>query len=199
MRPSESAYWDHVAKEVKGHGVGGITDNIWKRCMIVSRILAHRPIRKKILEIGVGQGMAAAVLNLVTLANIDYVGTDVSKEFCEFVSRRWRLPVVQTDVLKLPDGPFDMIWAFDTLEHVRPEDRPRGYAEIGRVLAPNGTILLNIPLSESRHDVEFDWGMKEREVHDIAEATSAFVTVYEPYDVPEVRCSYLWVELERRG
>lgn len=198
MRAEESAYWDHIAVNVKGKGAGGITDNIWKRCEIVSRILARRPIESRVLEIGAGQGMAAAAVNLTTLAHMRYVGTDVSKEFCDFVSRRWQLKMVQTDVLKLPDGPFDFIWAFDTLEHVRPEERVAGYAEMGRVLAMHGTILLNIPLNESSHDQQFDWGMEEREVHDIAKATGTFITKYEPYDVQEIQRSYLWVELSRR-
>lgn len=197
MRAEESKYWDHIAVEVKGRGNGNITDNIWKRCEIVSRILAHRPIDLNILEIGAGQGMAAAVLNLVTLGHIKYTGTDVSPAFCEFVRTKWKLPMVNTDVLKLPDGPFDMIWAFDTLEHVRPEERMAGYAEIGRVMADRGLIFLNVPLNESRHEAEFDWGMHEREVFDIAEATKTIVQKFDPYDIPEVKRSYLWVELRR--
>ena len=197
MRAEESRYWDHVATVVKGRGVNGITDNIWKRCEIVSRILAHRPVNARVLEIGAGQGLSPAVVNLVTLGNFHYTGTDVSAEFCAFVARRWRLDVVQTDILKLPDGPFDMIWAFDSLEHVRPEERQAGYAEMSRVLGPRGMILLNVPLDESGHVEEFDWGMKEREVFDIAEATGTVVYKYETYDIEEIQRSYLWAELRR--
>lgn len=198
MRPEESAYWDDVAIAVKKVHKGGFNENIWKRCAIASRILAHRPIGRRVLEIGTGQGLGAAVVNLCVLGHMKYTGTDVSNEFCSYVTKQWKLATVQTDVLKLPDGPFDMIWAFDTLEHVRPEDRQAGYKEMARVLATDGMIMLNVPLNESGHDQQFDWGMEEKEVHDIAKATGAVITKYEPYDVPEVKRSYLWVEMERR-
>lgn len=194
MNQAESEYWDQVSVTVKG---STLFDNIWKRCAIVSRILSHRPIGARILEIGVGQGLAAALTNLAVLGDMRYVGTDVSKEFCEFVEKKWKLKTAHTDVRKLPDGPFDMVWAFDTLEHVRPEERPEGYLEINRVLAEHGLILLNIPLDESQHQSEFDWGMHPKEVFDIADACGCAVQKWEPYTVEEISRSYLWVELVR--
>lgn len=182
---------------VKGKGKNELHDNVWKRCAIVSRILAHRPIGARVLEIGIGQGLGAAVVNLVTLGHMSYVGTDISIKACEFANRRWKIKTVQTDILNLPEGPFDMIWAFDTLEHVRPEDRLSGYKEMSRVLAKHGLILLNVPLDESHHEEEFDWGMKPQEVFDIAEATGCVVTKYEPYALEEVGLSFLWAELSR--
>jgi SAM-dependent methyltransferase len=196
LRPEECAYWDHVATDIKGAG-DDPSDNIWKRCAIVSRILAHRPVRARVLEIGVGLGLGAAVVNLVTLGNLDYTGTDVSAKFCEFVGKRWRLNAVQTDILALPEGPFDMIWAFDTLEHIRKEDRKSGYAEMNRALAEHGVILINAPLDESAHEKEFDWGMNPREVFDIADAVGGIVTKWEPYSIEEVGRSYLWAEVTR--
>ena len=194
MRPEESAYWDSIAIQAKA---STLKDNIWKRAEIVSRILSHRPIGFRILEIGSGQAVAAATVNLVTLGHMKYTGTDVSAEFCKFVETRWRLKMVQTDILELPEGPFDMIWAFDTLEHVRPEERAAGYAEMDRALGERGMILLNIPLDDSEHDKQFDWGMKPQEVFAIAEGTHTIVQKFEPYDVPEIECSYVWAELRR--
>jgi SAM-dependent methyltransferase len=196
MRLDEAKYWDHVAVTVKGRDIGELNDNIWKRSEIVSRILSHRPIHARILEIGVGQGLGAAAVNLVTLGNIHYTGTDVSPSFCGFVQRRWKLDVVNTDVLNLPDGPFDMVWAFDTLEHVRPEDRAKGYAEINRVLARPGVVLLNVPLNESTHEEGFDWGYTEADVNELAQVCGAKVQT-EKYDIEEVGRSYLWVEMNR--
>jgi SAM-dependent methyltransferase len=197
MRETETAYWNHVATQVKGKGTGELTDNIWKRCEIIRRILAHRPIDASILEIGVGQGLTAAVMNLAMLGHMKYVATDVSNEFCEFVATKWKIPVVHTDILKLPDGPFDMIWAFDTLEHVRHEDRAAGYAEINRVLAPDGIILLNLPLSESGHVDEFEWGITDQSVTELAKAVGGRISKWEMYSVEEVGCVYAWVEIVR--
>lgn len=197
MRAEESKYWDHVAKVVKGGNVDGIKDNIWKRSYIVSKILNHRPIKARVLEIGVGQGLAAATVNLLTLGNISYTGTDVSPEFCSFVNRRWGLKAVNTDILKLPDGPFDMVWAFDTLEHVRPEEREAGYKEIDRVLDKHGVILLNVPREDSEHEEEFDWGQDDNDILNLARITKTKVSKWERYTLEEVDRSYLWVELVR--
>lgn len=197
MRAEESKYWDHVATVIKGKNVGGITDNIWKRSYIVSKILNHRPIGAKVLEIGVGQGLGAAAVNFVTLGRLDYIGTDVSPEFCKFVKNRWDLDTVNTDILKLPDGPFDMVWAFDTLEHVRPEEREAGYKEIDRVLKPHGIILLNVPRDDSEHEEEFDWGQDDKDILNLAKITRTKVSKWERYTLPEIGKSYLWVELVR--
>ncbi len=197
MRKTESDYWDKVAIEVKGNGAGELTDNIWKRCEIIRRILKHRPANARILEIGVGQGLTAAVINLALLGNMKYVATDVSPAFCQFVSEKWHIPVVHTDILKLPDGPFDMIWAFDTLEHVRHEDRAAGYAEINRVLAENGIILLNLPLSESEHVDEFEWGITDQSVTDLAKSVNGRISNWEMYAIEEIGRVYAWVEITR--
>lgn len=197
MREAEMNYWDDVAIRVKGRNIGGMTDNIWKRCAIVSRILAHRPAHARVLEIGVGQGLAAAVTNMVCLGNMKYIGTDVSPAFCEFVEKRWKLQTVNTDVRKLPDGPFDMVWAFDALEHVRPEDRDEGYREINRVLDDHGVILLNVPRDESGHNDAFDFGQDDADIINLARITHTQVHKWEPYYVEEVERNYLWVELCR--
>ncbi len=197
MRQSEKDYWDQVAVEVKGKNSGELTDNIWKRAEIIRRILKHRPVDARILEIGVGQGLTAAVLNLALLGNMKYIATDVSPAFCQFVSDKWKIPVVNTDILALPDGPFDMIWAFDTLEHVRHEDRAAGYAEINRVLADTGVILLNLPLSESAHVDEFEWGITDQSVAELAKAVNGRISVWEMYEVHEVNRLYAWVEIVR--
>lgn len=197
MRREECDYWDMIATDVKGGSEDKIIDNVWKRCAIVSRILEHRPVHAKVLEIGVGQGMAAAITYMACLGNLDYTATDVSPVFCEFVRERWKLNAVNTDICKLPDGPFDMIWAFDSLEHVRPEDRAQGYAEIDRVLGEHGVILLNVPRSESGHNEQFDYGQDDADITNLARITKTKVVKWDFYHVEEVKRSYLWVELRR--
>jgi SAM-dependent methyltransferase len=59
-------------------------------------------------------------------------------------------------VLALPfaDGSFDVVGAFDVLEHCDPEDR--ALAELRRVLRPGGRLLLSVPAYQwawSGHDV----------------------------------------------
>lgn len=199
MRPEESSYWDEVATS---KGVGGnpsdFNDNIWKRCEIVRRILEHRPINARVLEIGCGHGLTPNVVKMATLGNFRYTGTDVSPKFCEFMKDRFGMDAVNTDILKLPDGPFDMIWAFDTLEHVRPEDREAGYKEIDRVLSKeNGVILLNLPRDESGHDEKFDWGVGDQDVAWLASIVKGRIFKMEHYHIEEIGLSYSWVEIRR--
>jgi SAM-dependent methyltransferase len=202
MRATENKYWDDVALTRLGKP-GNLQDNVVKRCAIVSRLLAHRPVGARVLEIGCGQAMAAAITNLVTLANFHYVGTDVSRIFCEFVTERWTLKTVHTDILNLPPAPFDesgkydMVWAFDTLEHVRPEDREQGYQNINNVLDEHGLILLNVPRDECHHEPEFDHGQDDADILNLARITGTQVVKWEPYHLEEINRSYLWVELQR--
>lgn len=196
MRPEETNYWDGVALERCGNG--NLVDNIHKRGEVVRRILEHKPIGKRILEIGTGVGLAAAAVDLLTLGNIGYLGTDVSGEFCKFVCERWKLNMVHTDVCRLPvgDGCVDQVWAFDSLEHVRPEDRSRGWAEIARVLAPDGKVLINMPLDESAHDNEFDHQFGDRDVNDLAEAVGG-IAVAHRYEIPEQNLRFNFVVISR--
>jgi len=63
---------------------------------------------------------------------------------------------VQASALRLPfrDGGFDVVAAFDVVEHCDPEGQ--ALAELGRVLRPGGTLLLSVPAYQwawTDHDV----------------------------------------------
>ena len=57
---------------------------------------------------------------------------------------------VQAEISALPfrDGAFDLVCAFDIIEHV--EDDTGALTELCRVTAPGGTMLLSMPLHASR-------------------------------------------------
>src|SRR4029079_3681791 len=66
------------------------------------------------------------------------------------------LEAIQADArdLPLPDAGFDLLVAFDVLEHIEEDDRVTG--EIFRVLRPGGTALIAVPCDMalwSAHDV----------------------------------------------
>lgn len=194
MRPSESTYWDAVATE----SINTRVENAPKRAQIVKRILETvPPMGKKVLEIGVGKGIVANAVNAAICWHMTYTGTDVSKAFCDFAHEKLELNVVHTDILALPDGPFDQVWAFDSLEHVRHDDRIAGYREIDRVLAKRGLVMLNLPLEESSHISEFDHGITDRDVIDLAEVIHGRVMSWEVYGVPEVKRQYAFVVIGR--
>lgn len=199
MRADECQYWDDVAvkKGVEGDFYANFNDNVWKRAEQASRILAHRPVNARVLEIGCGHGLLPVTIKGLMLGNFHYTGTDVSAKFCEFMKSRWQLNAVHTDITKLPDGPFDMVWLFDTLEHIRLEDREFGYAEINRVLADTGVVLLNLPLDDSHHADEFERGVSMRDCARLAEVIGGVVYKSEVYQIEEQKLSFCWVEIRR--
>lgn len=153
-KADESQYWDNVANAHRYH----IYDNVHKRIEIVRRVLAYNPINQRILEIGIGNGLAIGAILGCTLGNLIYRATDVSQVFVDRAKENLDVDVTCTDITSLPDGPYDQIWAFDTLEHVHPDDRSAGYLEISRVLDKHGLVLINNPTDESGHDSMFDHG-----------------------------------------
>lgn len=199
-RKSESEYWSKVAKDVKLKGANFI-DNIWKRQALLRRLLDYNWIEESVLEIGVGGGLTAAVLNLMSLGRMNYVGTDLAPEFCEFVSKQWKLTMMLADVRHIPieDATFTRIIALDTLEHVRPEDREQGNKEIGRLLSPGGMILLNIPCNESGHVDEFDHGYGREDVDRLCSTARVDLVRWEPYSirVNDTQLDYVFAVMAR--
>jgi SAM-dependent methyltransferase len=157
MRPAEIAYWEDVAKS-SGDG-SFIYDNWLKRQLLGQFLLKCVWTGQKVLEIGVGNGVTAAMLALSCGRMWEYTGTDLSSKWAEVAKKQFKLNVVQADVLSLPDGSFTRILALDSLEHVRPEDRPQGYKEIAKRLSKDGLLFINMPMNESLHQDEFDHGI----------------------------------------
>lgn len=166
-------YWDRIADQQK--------DNIWKRAAIVSRLLNLDLIGESVLEIGVGMGTAAAALNVVFFGQWDYKGTDVSEKNCQMVRDTCRLDVQQADIVSLPfpDKSFDTIIALDVLEHV--EDKASGFKEINRVLREWGRVVLNIPLSDSAHDDEQEFGFDKNDLFALLQACNMELKEYEVF------------------
>lgn len=164
----ESEYWDSIARFVVPDGQ--IKANIHKMEQIAPRVMrAGSHIGQEVLEIGIGACIIAAVMNVLILGKWKYTGTDMSPIFVKHAIDAFHFNVKQTDVTLLPgeDAQYTRIWCFDSLEHVHPEDRERGYKEIARVTAQKGLLLINMPLSEDQfHDVEFDhpFGMHDFEM-----------------------------------
>jgi SAM-dependent methyltransferase len=100
-------------------------------------------------------------------------------------------------VLQLPfrDGCFDVVAAFDVLEHCRPESA--ALAEVARVLTPGGRLLLSVPAyqwawsdfdDENGHHRRYTRARAERAVRaaglEVRRSTYAFTSVF-PFFVAE--------------
>ncbi|MFF3442975.1 class I SAM-dependent methyltransferase [Streptosporangium sp. NPDC002721] len=85
----------------------------------------------------------------------DALVADFSETAVELARERG-LRAIHADArdLPLPDGEFDLVTAFDVLEHIEEDGRAAG--ELVRVLRPGGTALITVPCDMalwSAHDV----------------------------------------------
>lgn len=199
MRQDESEYWDKMAdmRIIDGQ----IRDNIWKRAAIVHRLFRLDWCRHRVLEIGVGFGVAAAAMKLVYLNSLEYTGTDVSEKFCDRAKKYFELNVVHTDILNLPEieEGFTRIIALDSLEHVRPEDREFGYENIGKVSAANSIMVINMPLNESYHDEKYDHPFGIKDIERLCSISGFEMVSFEKYMVspPSGPAFYGWAILKK--
>lgn len=152
---TEVDYWHEVStKFVDGNNL--LKENLWKRWEQFPRLMKYDWMDKRVLEIGVGTGAVAGMLQLALMGNWEYIGTELGKGFRDFAKNVYHLKVIEADVRELPDGPFDRIIALDSLEHVRPEHREIGYKRIAQIAAPGCLLFIHLSRSQSLHDPEFD-------------------------------------------
>jgi ubiquinone/menaquinone biosynthesis C-methylase UbiE len=100
----------------------------------------------EVLDLGCGTGNAtAAVLEHVAEARV--TAMDPSAGMRDTASKRFkddeRVTVKEGDALNIPasDASFDALISNLAIHHVAPELRPKGAAEMARVLRPGGTLL----------------------------------------------------------
>lgn len=98
-----------------------------------------RPL--EILEVGCGAGGMLGPLSKYGRVT----GLDISKEYIEFCKSRGHERVLTGSGYELPfrDGSFDLVAAFDTIEHI-PDDT-RVLREFQRVLKPGGRLFVSVP------------------------------------------------------
>jgi SAM-dependent methyltransferase len=97
------------------------------------------------LDIGCGIGiqtdwLASRVENVV--------GVDVSPRSIVIARALYERPAFEVCGLpgeRLPGGPFDLVTAFDVVEHFQPETRAAVFERIGAVLADSGVLAVNVP------------------------------------------------------
>jgi SAM-dependent methyltransferase len=117
---------------------------------LVARLLQVHPQPHDVLDIGCGYG---AFVLAARREGMDARGVDLSDYELGFASAtlRGEHPAsaagvfVKADALALPfaDGSFDLVTAWNVLEHV--PDLPRLVAEVHRVLRPGGALLAVAP------------------------------------------------------
>jgi SAM-dependent methyltransferase len=126
------------------------------RSAIISDYIFHRivnaPNQIKILNIGVATG--ASTLMLSSFGSVESI--EYNQECIDFIKDRVNFKIIQGDILNLPfgDNQFDLVCAFDVIEHVEFDTKARD--ELIRVCKPCGSILITVPALMtlwSKHDL----------------------------------------------
>jgi len=113
----------------------------------------HLPQGSRLLEIGLGEGY---LIEQMTKSGYNLSGLDVSPYIIEHIKKRQAdrdrkmdLCVGSVDAVPFPDGRFDAVGIFDTLEHVGGLVLEKGLTEIKRVLRPGGLFFGTLPIDEN--------------------------------------------------
>lgn len=109
---------------------------------------------------GVGYGAAHLVDTAAFVLGVDLSEDAVAYARARYVHPNLRFEVMDVEQLDLADASFDVVCSFETIEHVG--DADRALAELGRVLRPNGTLVVSTPrVDETTTSPENPWHRQE--------------------------------------
>jgi len=105
----------------------------------------------RLLDVGCGSG---TLIGLLKRRGFEVMGVDTSQEASHVarLENDVRVVVGTLDQAEFEAQGFDMVTLFHVMEHVT--DPRRVLAEVGRVLKPNGTVILQVPNIDSW---QFHW------------------------------------------
>jgi len=147
-----------------------LTLNAWLRYDVIDSALRELTDVRSILEVGCGQGALAARL----ARGYEYVGVEVDPVSCAKAQERLaqlnRGRVVCGDLSTLGASEFDLVCAFEVLEHI--EDDLGALREWRGQLRGGGWLLFSVPAYASR------WGAADR--------MAGHFRRYEPEGIPDL-------------
>jgi 2-polyprenyl-3-methyl-5-hydroxy-6-metoxy-1,4-benzoquinol methylase len=103
----------------------------------------------ELLEIGPGNGLTCFLLRVL---GYDAKGVDIDRGTCEFLSKKFDIPVYHSDFLTWKvENRFDIIYAAQMIEHF---DNPKKFFEQCKMLLnPKGILFIDTPDGE--------WGLRK--------------------------------------
>ncbi len=127
---------------------------------------------RRVLDVACGEGYGSALLAEVArdVVGVDIDAATVAHARAAYASRR-NLAFVEGSAAKLPlaDASVDLVVSFETIEHLDAADQPRMLAEIARVLAADGALVLSAPNRPEYSDSRGYVNPYHRHEHDRAE------------------------------
>jgi 2-polyprenyl-3-methyl-5-hydroxy-6-metoxy-1,4-benzoquinol methylase len=145
--------WNHLkALRLRGAGERVCPDQpdiVFQGHMEVYRFMAQFVTGKAVLDVGCGTGYGSDFLlrqGARTVCGIDYSRKAITYARKHFDSPGLAYRRMNAEVLEFPAQSFDVVTSSENLEHLpHPE---KNVAEIRRVLAPGGLLLLGTPNKE---------------------------------------------------
>lgn len=113
----------------------------WHRYLIAR----EHVVGKRVLDVASGEGYGSHVLAQSALS---VVGVDISEEAVSHANAKYSQPnlrYVASSCTQIPepDGSFDVIVSFETVEHITEQER--FLREVTRLLAPDGLFVISSP------------------------------------------------------
>lgn len=119
---------------------------------MVQRKIVGDQKKLNILNVGVASGETSKML----AAFGDVTSLEYDQECCDYLRNVAKIEVTQGSMTELPyeDHTFDLVCAFDVIEHI--DDHDKAVEEARRVLKPDGHLFITVPAFQflwSEHDL----------------------------------------------
>jgi 2-polyprenyl-3-methyl-5-hydroxy-6-metoxy-1,4-benzoquinol methylase len=113
-------------------------------------------LRGRILDFACGTGYGSMMMAKAGKKYIEeIVSVDIDKDTIEYARKNYNHPLVNYSVQDVVDpnihdklGKFDVIVSFETIEHVKDEER--FLSNVYQLLKPNGTLIISTPFGQGR-------------------------------------------------
>ncbi len=147
---------------------GAVESDLWNEHVARYRYASLFAANKHVLDVGCGTGYGAAMMAAV--AN-DVSGIDSSPEAVQYATRHYgentRFSVGSASALPLRSTRFDLVTAFEVIEHIAPW--PELIKETARVLKPTGVFLVSTPNKAQYNQSRKEVGANPFHVHEFEE------------------------------
>jgi SAM-dependent methyltransferase len=145
---------------------GLVEQDLWNEHIARYHFAALHAAAKKVLDIGCGAGYGAAELAQVA-SSVD--AADLSQDAIEYARAHYplanlRFHIAPAGALSFPSHSFDLITAFELIEHL--EDWPALLEEARRLLRPEGVFLVSTPNREYYADTRSRVGPNPFHAHE---------------------------------
>ncbi len=160
---------------------GEIAHEHWHRYAFAAPLAA----RRRVLDVACGEGYGSAMLAGQAMS---VIGVDVAQQAVDHARRAYaavanlRFEAGSATALPLADASVDAVVSFETIEHLPQADQARMLAELDRVVAPGGFVILSAP-----NPVEYSQARNYRNPFHLHEPSRAELAAMLAVSFPQLR------------